>query len=88
MKNEIIELTETEMEKINGGGEWAPLGMWWTGGGSALTTVGGIAAGAVVIAGGIAASPILAAAAGVGLIGGLAFVGFGSMLSHLDSIRS
>jgi hypothetical protein len=88
MKNEIIELSETELSVVSGGGEYAALGMWWGGGGAALTAVGGVAASAVVVAGGIAASPILAAAAGVGIIGGLAFAAFGGMVSYMDGLKS
>ncbi len=88
MKHEMIELNESELAAVSGGGEYAALGMWWSGGGAALGFVGAVATAAVLTAGGIAAAPVLAGAAAVAIVGGLAFGGLGAMVLYMDGLRS
>lgn len=70
----MVELTESEMTQIQGGGEWAGIGYLWTGGAGALGVVAGVAAA-------FAVAPAIVA---VAVIAGAAFAASGTMVLMLD----
>lgn len=78
MKDQMSELTETQLQSISGGGEWWGVGTLWTIGGTTLGIVAGVA-------GTLAVAPAIVCFA---TIAGVAFFASGQMVLQMDSALS